>query len=367
MNGDLQSKGDLPREVDAAARAASRAPRRSRRRLLLWFLGVPVIAAVTIGSVLGVVAWRLQNSIDHKISRFGDPFRNLPDAARPTKATGSTAPLDLLVFGSDSRISAGDPSQWEAGAERTDAIMLVHIPADRSGAYIISIPRDSWVAVPGHGNAKINSAFSWGGPALAVQTIEHLTGVKIDHMMVTDFTGFARITDLLGGVTITIPEKTHLGNTSRTINAGTYKMDGDTALAYVRERYSLPAGDFDRVKRQQNWIRAIMRSTASSGVQKDPQRLMSLVDAFATNVSTDNGFTIDEMRDLTLSLRHVGSGGAKFMTVPIKSTGWSPDGKQSIVTLDAQAAKSLWTAVADDTVSTWLARNTTAALGETVR
>jgi LCP family protein required for cell wall assembly len=342
-------------------------PGARRRRLLLWFLAVPVVVATVVGIGAGAAFWWLQSSLDGKIDRFEDPFRSIPAAERPSAPPQATKAVNLLVFGSDSRISAGDPGQWEAGAQRTDAIMLVHIAADRSGAYVVSIPRDSWVSVPGHGKAKINAAFSWGGPALAIRTVERLTGIKIDHMVVTDFTGFARITDLLGGVTITVPKATRLGNSSQTISAGTHRMDGQAALAYVRERYTLPAGDLDRVKRQQNWIRAIMRSASVSGVQKDPQRLLGLVDALAANISTDSGFTIDEMRDLVLSLRNVGTGGARYLTAPVSGTGWSPDRRQSIVTLDTAACTGLWAAVAADDVKAWLAAHPGAALGGKVR
>jgi LCP family protein required for cell wall assembly len=357
-----QTAPERPEALTQGKVEPSRSTRR-RFRPLLWFVAIPVGIALVVGSAGAVVVWRIQSSIDHKIERFGDPFKNIPATERPAAATTA---MNLLVFGSDSRISAGDPSQWEAGAQRTDAIMLVHIPADRSAAYVVSIPRDSWVDVPGHGKAKINAAFSWGGPALAIRTVEQLTGVKIDHMVVTDFTGFARITDLLGGVTITVPKTTHIGNGDQTISAGKHKLDGQTALGYVRERYTLPHGDFDRVRRQQNWIRAIARSAASSGIAKDPQRLMSLIDALATNVSTDDEFTVAAMRDLALSLRDVGPGGARFLTVPVLGTGWSPDGKQSIVKLDPVADKHLWTAIAHDDMTSWLKAHPSALLGEKV-
>ena len=83
-------------------------------------------------------------------------------------------------------------------------MMLVHIPADRASVQVMSIPRDSWVAVPGHGDAKINAAYSWGGPTLMIQTVEQLTGVRIDHIALTDFNSFVGITDALGGVEITL-------------------------------------------------------------------------------------------------------------------------------------------------------------------
>jgi len=305
-----------------------------------------------------VAVWRVQSTLDAKIDRFPDPSGQIPAAGRPAPepASGPTAAMNLLVFGSDSRISAGDPSQWESGAQRTDAIMLVHIPADRSGAYVVSIPRDSWVDIPGHGHAKINAAFSWGGPALAIRTVEQLTGVRIDHMVVTDFTGFARITDLLGGVKITVPKATGMGNSSARITAGAHLMDGPTALAYVRERYTLPNGDFDRVKRQQNWLRAIARTAAASPVATDPERLYQLLDATAGSLATDSGFTVGAMRDLALSLRSAGPGGLHFLTTPVQGTGWSPDHQQSIVVLDPAKDAGLWTAIRKDSVARWLAQ-----------
>jgi LCP family protein required for cell wall assembly len=336
---------------------------RSRRLSLLVIIPLGILLVLVGGGV--AIGWRVQSNLDHKISRFGDPFAQLPSSVRATRS-GPASAMNLLVFGSDSRISAGDPRQWEAGAQRTDAIMLVHLPADRSGAYVISILRDSWVQIPGHGYAKINAAFSWGGPALAIRTVEQLTGVHIDHMMVTDFTGFARLTDLLGGVQITVPKATNLGNSKQRIAAGTYTMDGATALAYVRERYTLPNGDFDRVKRQQNWIRAIMKKAASSGVATDPQRLYDVLSASASALATDDSFTIDQMRDLALSLRSAGPGGLRFLTTPTKGTGWSPDHQQSIVLLDPAKDAGLWKAVASDQVSSWLADSGYPTLRSTV-
>jgi LCP family protein required for cell wall assembly len=326
-----------------------------RNHRLMLFIGIPLSLLLVVAAGGAIAVWKLQSNLDHKISRFGDPFAQLPATTRPPKAAGPASAMNLLVFGSDSRISAGNPAQWAAGAQRTDAIMLVHVPADRSGAYVISILRDSWVQIPGHGFAKINAAFSWGGPALAIQTVEQLTGIHIDHMMVTDFTGFARITDLLGGVQITVPKDTNMGNSKARMTAGTYTMDGTTALGYVRERYTLPNGDFDRVKRQQNWIRAIMHKAASAGVATNPQRLYDLLGTTASSLATDDSFSIGQLRDLALSLRGAGPGGLRFLTVPTTGTGWSPDHKQSIVLLDTTKAAGLWSAVAHDTVNTWLA------------
>src|SRR5690606_1285100 len=153
---------------------------------------------VLIAGGLAIAALVVQSQIKAEIDYLEDPFDELterPDIAEGEE--GEADPLNFLVLGSDSRISAGDPDQWEFGAQRTDAILLVHVPGDRQSAQVMSIPRDSWVDVPGWGMYKINAAFSFGGPALLIQTVEQLTGVHIDHFAVTDFEAFAALTDEL--------------------------------------------------------------------------------------------------------------------------------------------------------------------------
>ncbi len=187
-------------------------------------------------------------------------------------------------------------------------------------------------------------------------------------MVITDFTGFARLTDLLGGVDVTVAETT-TGNThgqGENFTAGTHHMDGETALTYVRQRYVLPGGDFDRVKRQQNWIRAIARGAVDSGVRSNPQRLYALLEEMASSLSTDRGFTIAQMRGLAWSLRGVDPDGVEFLTVPLSGTGTSSDG-QSIVLLDRTTASGLWQAMAADTTQTWLGETGYDTLGTRVR
>jgi LCP family protein required for cell wall assembly len=320
-----------------------------------------VVALATVGGVL-FIRHKLA-SYDANIERFQDPTAAIPAASRPAPAKNDA--LNLLLLGSDSRISAGDPSQWVAGAQRTDAIMLVHIPADRKGAYVVSIPRDSWVDVPGHGDNKINAGFSFGGPALMVQTVEQLTDVRIDHIVIADFEGFKDLTDTLGGVTITVPKSTK--DERAEFPAGTYRMDGETALNYVRQRHNLPGGDFDREKRQQNWIRAVLKEMVSKGTLSDPVKVDQVLDQMTKSISTDDSFTLSEMRDLALSMRDLRSNDVAFMTAPVAGTGRSPDGKQSIVRLDQEAGVGLWKSVKDDAMVDWIEKNRPALLGGTVR
>lgn len=341
-------------DPDSAAPAAPARRRRSRGARIAIAL-VCALALLAVGTVAAVTL--VQHRISSKMEYLDDPFDDLTDRPGATSdatadpSAADAAPVNILVLGSDSRISAGDPSQWEYGAQRTDAIMLVHIPADRSGVQVMSIPRDSWVSIPGYGEAKINAAFAFGGPSLLIETVEQLTGVRIDHVAVADFESFAELTDELGGVEIELPD----GMNSRgvTLEPGTHTFTGDQALVYVRERYDLPRGDIDRVQRQQNWMRAIMRAAIDRGILTNPLELMSFLETAANGMAVDDGFTIATMRDLAVSMRDVRPGDVVFMTVPLAGTGTSADG-QSIVNLDRPAFDALMAAVAADDVDGYL-------------
>jgi LCP family protein required for cell wall assembly len=208
------------------------------------------------------------------------------------------------------------------------------------------------VTVPGYGKAKINAAFSWGGPSLMVRTVESVTGVPIDHVVVADFTGFRTLTDQLGGVDITIPEATH--DERHTWTAGVHHMNGEEALDYVRQRHNLPGGDFDRVKRQQNWIRAVIRKLSSTGTLANPVALNRDLQTLSASVATDSGFGMDKIGDLVSSIADLGGSELGFFTAPTLGTGWSPDHTQSIVNLDPRIGGRLWTAMKQDEVQDWL-------------
>lgn len=344
----VEDEAPRPRR-QGAPRSRGRLSRRGQG-LLIALLSVAVVIAGTLG-VLGLIQHRITTQLDY----IDDPFASLTDRPTATEpAAGTAAPMNILVLGSDSRISAGDPSDWEYGAQRTDAIMLVHISGDRESVQVMSIPRDSWVSIPGYGEAKINAAYSFGGPSLMIETIENLTGVRIDHFAIADFESFAALTDELGGVEITLPD----GMDSRgvTLSPGTHTLDGEQALVYVRERYGLLRGDFDRVQRQQNWMRAIMKAAFADDVLTNPMKLTSFLETAAGAMSVDEGFGVSEMRDLALSMRDVRPGDLTFLTVPFSGTGTSDDG-QSIVILDRGGLDGLMSAVADDTSDDYVAEH----------
>lgn len=325
--------------------------RRTGRKALLIVLGVLLVLAVAAVGFL----WWFQSRLDSNIERIPDPFGQITERPTQTVTEDEDEPVNFLLLGSDSRISAGDPEQWEAGAQRTDAMMLVQLSADRDSASIMSIPRDSWVEIPGHGEHKINAAFSFGGPSLTIETVEQLIGVRIDHLAVADFESFATLTDELDGVDITLTQALTVGD--ETLEPGTHRLDGEQALQYARERYNVEGGDFGRVQRQQNWMRAIMMRAFDRDVLTNPGRLMGFLEAVSSSVAVDEGLTIGEMRSLAIDSRDLRPSRVHFITAPNAGTGRSPDGAQSIVVLDDDALSQVSEAFVDGTIDEFLEEN----------
>ncbi len=338
-----------------------RRPRsRLRRRVLTVLLALVLVAL--IGTVAG--GFYLQSRLSGQVTRIDGAFEGLEN--RPTKPKSANAadgrePLNVLVMGTDRRSDVATTGSdapdvaWLPGEQRTDVIMLLHVDADREGASLVSIPRDSWVDVPGYGQAKINAAFSWAGPSLAVETVERLIDVRVDHLAVIDWTGFAALTDSVGGVDVTVPETVEDTLNDVVWKEGRHHLDGEEALLYVRQRYGLPGGDFDRVRRQQAFVRALVLATSGTVSGKNPRAIYDVLDNITRNVSVDEEWSVGEMRSLLLDMRDLGPDELGLVTVPTTGTGY--EGEQSVVYLDRPAGRALWKAVRADKVEAWLDAN----------
>nr|WP_308802047.1 LCP family protein [Streptomyces polyasparticus] len=276
---------------------------------------------------------------------------DVPAEAQPEPGKGGQ---NFLLAGVDSRSSLPTTGEqatgdlWKPGAQRSDTMMLVHLPADHSAAYFVSLPRDSWVYIPGHGKAKLNAAFSWGGPPLLIDTVQRLTNLKVDHFAVLDWDGFKKLTNELGGVDIPLAdgEKRH--------------MNGEEALGYVRERYSLARGDLDRTHRQQNFLRAVFAKTLSKATLSDPFAAKALLDKVTASVSVDDQLSNSDLRDLAWAHRNLRVHDMEFMNAPTSGTGTVQG--QSVVNLDRSAGERLWQAIRDDDMAAYLAENETDSL-----
>ncbi|MWA02095.1 LytR family transcriptional regulator [Actinomadura sp. LD22] len=315
-------------------------PRKKRWPRVLIAIGVFVVLVV---AGIGGLIWQRQSSYNGNIHRIQGV---MPSGKRPGPNIAGTE--NWLLVGSDSRADVGTTGDgggklWKPGQQRTDTIMLMHLPADRKKAYIISFPRDSYVQIPGYGKQKINAAFSFGGPKLLIETLENLTGIRIDHYGAIDFEGFKSMTDALGGVTVDIRQSVYDPARKKQWNAGRQKLNGEEALLFVRQRYNLPNGDFDRIKRQQAFLGALAKQAADGGTISNPLKLDRFLSAFTKSISVDSSESAGDLRSLALSLRHLRVGDVTFLTAPYKGTGMR--NKQSVVFLDPAKAKALFEAV----------------------
>lgn len=311
---------------------------------------------VLVGAV--VLSLTLQARLGDNVHHFGGAFKGLTDRpGRPRSGVAKDA-VNILVLGTDRRSrvpttgTGARASDWVYGAQRSDTIMLLHIDGDRRGASVISIPRDSWVPIPGYGHAKINAAFSWAGPSLAVRTIEGLTGVRIDHLAVVDWSGFSALTNALGGVEVDVPHTVYDPSERVTWRSGWHRLDGARALDYVRMREGLPGGDFDRIHRQQYFLHQVLRASLHGSLWAHPVRTYRLLDVLTRHLSVDAGWSRSAMLALLASLRGLQSSDVHYLTVPVRGTGWADE--QSVVWLAPAADRSLWRAVRDDHVERWL-------------
>ena len=322
---------------------------------------IAVILALVLATAGGYLYWL--NSQLGNIERADMGIEDLPEGS----PGDNDRPLNVLLLGSDNG-SSGEQSvaqdledgEWTPFMHRSDTIMLVHIPADRDSVQLVSIPRDTWVHIDGYPyngeKAKINAAFAYGGPSLARQTVEELTDIHIDHMAVIDWAGFKDLTSALGGVRVYIPQEFYDSSQKITWEQGWQELEGTPALQYVRTRYDIPGekqGDYGRIARQQNFLRATMSKLLSSGTTRNPIKIGKVIKVITSYLTVDDTWGNGEIRDLALSLRNIRSENVEFLTIPTVCCDYSNDG-QSIVRLEKKRAKELFDAITEDDLATYL-------------
>ncbi|MEY8210041.1 LCP family protein [Corynebacterium sp. 102791.4] len=260
-------------------------------------------------------------------------------ASQPDTQVASTKGTNWLLVGSDSRVGLSEEdiarlgTGGDIGTGRTDAIMLLHL--EGTSAQLISIPRDSYVNVPGFGQDKINAAFTYGGPQLLTQTVEENTGVSIDHYAEVGMGGLANIVDAIGGVELCPSEPIDDPLANLNVGAGCQEMDGANALGYVRTR-ATAMGDLDRVERQREFFSSLMHEATS------PSTLLNPFDVFPMISSVSKSFTVGEsdhvwhLARLALSM----GTGVETKTVPIG--GFADTDVGNVVLWDEVEAENLW-------------------------
>lgn len=350
--------GENKRAVTTDTQAHTRV--RARRRIGR-IVATTLAAALTVGVVgVGTYVAHLGGTVASNVTVLahddvfpGEDMRPAMSSASSDDETddavtaGST---NILLLGSDTRGSID--SLDDAGGNRADTIMVVNIPADGQSVTVMSIMRDNWVAIPGHGDAKINAALAFGGVPLMVQTIEGFIDDRIDHVAIVDFEGFRALTDALGGVTVDNPvafRGSHKGKYA--FAQGEIELDGAMALSYVRERYAFPDGDYQRVRNQQAFLSGVLQQLGD-GAAVDPVRVLRLAEAVSPHIAVDDGLSMAALVDLAMRLRGGGTS-IRFFTSPTLGTGWVGD--QSIVRVDWDEVEALRAAFAEDTLDDYAA------------
>jgi LCP family protein required for cell wall assembly len=235
--------------------------------------------------------------------------------------------MNVLIIGSDSRGNAREEAAHtlatgESSDHRSDVLMLVHVPADRRTVQVVSIMRDLWVDIPGYGASKINAGLQVGGIPMTVQTVESLMGTHIDHTLMLDFNGFRALTDSLGGIDVDVPLPFQASfDTHHVFTQGLNHLDGEAALEFVRERYSFVDGDYQRVRNQQTFLRALLARLTSGGALNDPNVVRSLVGLSGPWLTVDQGFDAMSVAILAYSLRGLDFNACTFVTLPTAGVG----------------------------------------------
>src|SRR3954463_913447 len=335
MSADMSSVPDERAPESTPDDDHESAPHRTLKRVLISLGVLGLVLALVIGGGL----WFLTNRYAGNIDRVSNVFSGLDEQTRPAPATPATpasaAPVTFLLVGSDTR---AHPAAGETPDGRSDAIIIARFSADRTHAQLISIPRDSWVDIPGRGRNKINASYAFGGPSLLIQTIEQLTRVRIDHYLAIDFDGLIQVTDDLGGVDVVLADTT--SNGPYTFPAGANHLNGDQARWYLGQRYGLAGGDFDRVKRQQQYLRSMFSKLFSANTFTDPGRLDTALLAVTSAVKIDDTLGNADLLSLAYSMRDVTPDNIKYFTAPVLGTGM--EGAASVVYLDMTTGERMW-------------------------
>ena len=313
------------------------APRKHRtRRIIASVVSILLVLAVGTGAAyLAFLNHTVTTNVKH-------------EALLPTPTAGESVPAkdpaakdaqNILLIGSDSRGNVANG--------RSDVIVLMHISSDRKKVYLVHFPRDMYVDVPGRGKDKINAAYAYGGPQLLARTLQNLVDVPLDHVAVIGFDGFKAMTDAVGGVDVYAEEaSTEPG--SGAVRVGVNHLNGEGALAFVRERHQLTEGDISRGRRQQAFIKALMLKTLSRQTLTNPVRFADFVDAGTRNLTVDNAFSVADMRSQALAMRDLRSKDIVFITAPITGFGTSPQGASIDIVDDALMARLSFALRSDD-------------------
>ncbi|MFA1551624.1 LCP family protein [Actinomadura chokoriensis] len=323
------------------------APRRGWR--ILGWVCVGLSAVMVVGSLAAYGVYRkAMGNISHE---------DVNAQLGPNRPKKLNSAMNILLLGSDTRAGSNAKygRQMKNEPPRSDTMILLHLSPGGGQAMGISFPRDLIIpmpscktrkgtVVPAQSRAQINSAFTNGGAACVIKTIESISNIRVDHFMQVDFAGFKTITKAVGGVPVCLPKDVNDPKSGLKLSKGQHKISGETALAYVRVRHGLGDGsDTDRIKRQQKFMGALASKAMSAGVLSNPKSLLQLMNAVTKSLTTDKELTPQVMMDLAQEMQGMSSGKLRFVTVPS-----GPDAADPNRVALSAAAQPFFSAVRND-------------------
>src|SRR3984957_4246091 len=295
-------------------------PGRRGRRIAL-ILGTAVV--VLIAGVAGAYFWlngKLNGSVTLPATSLTSAGTNWLITGSDSRAGLSRAEIDALHVG------------FDEGTLNSDSIMLLHTGSGRP--VLISIPRDSYVDIPGHGYNKINAALAYGGASLLVQTVENATGLKITHYMGIGFGGLVAVVNKIGGVPICLKTAINDSYSGGHLSAGCHNLNGDQALAFVRDRHSFATEDLQRIQDQRAFLSALLHKATSPGVYLNPFTALPFGSTAASSMSVDTGRSLLDLVHAASALSDPQTG-----TVPIADSNYSTNAGDSVLWNKTQAAE----------------------------
>jgi LCP family protein required for cell wall assembly len=336
----------LPADLDPRGRHRSRSRRGGggRRPVLALTRVVSALLSAVLLLTFGMYWWKYHsfNAGLQRLNVFG------ASVSKPSHDIDGKD-QNILIVGNDDRstMTAAEVHLLHTGVDggslNTDTMMIVHVPADGKRATLLSLPRDSYVAIPGFSSNKLNAAYPDGysaasgsasskraaGARVLVQTIQNLTGLTIDHFVQVDLLGFYRISNAIGGVSVNMCNAVSDKNSGLNLHKGVNVVKGVSALAFVRQRYNFPDGngDLDRVQRQRYFLTAAFRKLASAGTILNPVALQNLLNAVRSSMYMDTG--LDPIA-LGRQMENLSANNIVGRTIPTEGFGYANVGGQSL-------------------------------------
>ena len=301
-------------------------PRRPRLRLLLAFVAGLVVILLIL--VIGGYFY-----LDGKLNRSNVLVSY---AGQPAAGAGS----NWLISGSDSRqgLTRKQEHKYHTGidvsGQRSDTILLLHIPGNGGPAVLVSLPRDSYVKIPGHGWNKLNAAYSFGGPKLLAETVQNATGLRIEHYMGIGFGGLVNVVNSVGGVTMCFSHPLHDTASGLHLKKGCQTLSGGKALSFVRTRHNFASQDLQREQNQRVFLRALLSKMTSPGVMFNPFAVVPAGLGAVGALIVDDGTHLNQLISVAFALRQPES-----TTVPIANSNLSTAAGDAVQWDSAQAGR----------------------------